>query len=160
MLSELGIPPHELHLKIGAVCSITRNLSVEKGLVKNVRVQVVELHRHIMRIELLRDQSAAVDDRFFYLPRVNFDFQPRQTSWTVERCQFPLRLAYATTFNSCQGLTLDKVVLDLTTPVFAHGQLYTSLSRVRQENDVLCAALTGQPRLSDQQYGPSAAPSS
>ena len=28
-------PDHELHLKIGAVCSIMRNLSSAKGLVKN-----------------------------------------------------------------------------------------------------------------------------
>ena len=136
LLSEPGVPPHKLHLKVGAICSVMRNLCIEKGLVKNVRVRVAELHRHIVRVELLRDQSISIDDRFFYLPRISFEFQPRQTSWTVERRQFPLRLAYATTFNSCQGLTLDKVVLDLTTPVFAHGQLYTSLSRVRQGNDV------------------------
>jgi hypothetical protein len=54
----------------------------------------------------------------------------------VERRQFPFRLAYAITFNSCQGLTLDKVVLDLTSSVFAHGQLYTSLSRVRRGSDI------------------------
>jgi hypothetical protein len=52
-------------------------------------------------------------------------FQPARCPWTIERRQFPLRLAYATTFNSCQGLTLDRVVLDLRTDVFAHGQLYT-----------------------------------
>jgi ATP-dependent DNA helicase PIF1 len=125
LLSEPGVPPHKLRLKVGAICSVMRNLCIEKGLVKNVRVRVAELHRHIVRVELLRDQSIPIDDRFFYLPRISFDFQPRQTSWTVERRQFPLRLAYATAFNSCQGLTLDKVVLDLTTPVFAHGQLYT-----------------------------------
>jgi hypothetical protein len=101
MLSEPGISPHELHLKVGAVCSVMRSLSVEKGLVKNVRVRVVEPHRHIVLVELLRDRSASVANRFFYLPRVNFDFQPRQTSWTAERRQFPLQLAYATTFNSC-----------------------------------------------------------
>lgn len=101
MLSEPGISPHELHLKVDAVCSVMRNLSVEKGLVKNVRVRVVELYRHIVLVELLRDRSASVDDRFFYLPRVNSDFQPRQTSWTAEQRKFPLRLTYATTFNSC-----------------------------------------------------------
>jgi hypothetical protein len=121
MLSEPGVPPHELHLKVGATCSIMRNLCIEKGLVKNVRAQVVELHRYIVRVELLLDQSVSNDDRFFCLPRISFNFQPRQTSWTVERRQFPLRLAYTTKFNSCQGLTLDKVVLDLTTLVFAHG---------------------------------------
>jgi hypothetical protein len=102
----------------------------------------------------LRNQSTLIDDRFFYFPRISFDFQPHQTSWTVERRQFSLRLAYAITFNSCQGLTLDKVVLDLTIPVFAHGQLYTSLSRVRRGNDVHMLLS------SDKQYCSSAALSS
>ncbi|KIN94374.1 hypothetical protein M404DRAFT_55099, partial [Pisolithus tinctorius Marx 270] len=42
--------------------------------------------------------------------------------------QFPLAPAYATTFNCCQGLTLDAVGINLTRPVFSHGQLYTALS--------------------------------
>ncbi|KIM65719.1 hypothetical protein SCLCIDRAFT_112413, partial [Scleroderma citrinum Foug A] len=45
--------------------------------------------------------------------------------------QFPLAPAYATTFNSCQGLTLDCVGIDLTCPVFSHRQLYTALSCIR-----------------------------
>jgi len=113
-----------------------RNLSLEKGLVKNARVRIVELGRYVLRVQLLLDSFLGNDDRSFYLPRITFDFQPQRTSWTVQRRQFPLRLAYATTFNSCQGLTLDKVVLDLTDPVFAHGQLDTSLSRVRQSSDI------------------------
>jgi hypothetical protein len=36
---------------------------------------------------------------------------------------FPLRPAYATTFNGCQGPKLDKTVLDLRCDVFVHGQL-------------------------------------
>ena len=135
MLNEPGVPPHRLCLKVGSICSIMRNLSVEKGLVKNARVRIVQLGRYILQVEVLRDRSS-VEDRCFYIPRISFDFQPHRTSWTVERRQFPLRLAYATTFNSCQGLTLDKVVLDLTNPVFAHGQLYTSLSRVRRSSDI------------------------
>jgi hypothetical protein len=57
---------------------------------------------------------------------------PPHASWTVHRLQFPLRLAYAMTFNGCQGLTLDKTVLDLCCEVFTHGQLYTALSRICQ----------------------------
>ena len=43
ILHKLGIPPHTLSLKVGCIASIMRNLSIEKGLVKNVRVQVVGL---------------------------------------------------------------------------------------------------------------------
>jgi hypothetical protein len=110
-----------------------RNLSIEKGLVKNARVQVIRLLTHVVEVQLLQQNPARSEAEIptFFLPRITFEFQPRRTNWTVQRRQFPLRLAYATTFNSCQGLTLDRVVLDLTMPVFAHGQLYTGLSRIR-----------------------------
>ncbi|CAG8839280.1 2042_t:CDS:1, partial [Gigaspora margarita] len=51
--------------------------------------------------------------------------------------QFPLWLAYSTTFNSSQGLTLDRAVIDLRTNIFAHGQLYTAISRIKYKKDAL-----------------------
>ncbi|KAG2045994.1 hypothetical protein BDR06DRAFT_965469 [Suillus hirtellus] len=63
----------------------------------------------------------------YCLPRISFTFNAAGSSWTVNRKQFPLRSAYATTFNGSRGLTLQKAVLDLRTDSFAHGQLYTAL---------------------------------
>ena len=74
LLSEPGVPPHKLYLKVGAICSVMRNLCTKKGLVKNVRVRVAVFYRHIVRVEFLRDQSIPIDDRFFYLPRISFEF--------------------------------------------------------------------------------------
>jgi hypothetical protein len=42
-ITSRDAPDHDLHLKVGAVCSIMRNLSSAKGLVKNQRVVVVRV---------------------------------------------------------------------------------------------------------------------
>jgi hypothetical protein len=132
MLTHPGVPPHRVDLKQNCICAIQRNLSVEKGLVRNARVRIVALHRRFVEVQLINTFKSHC------IPRINFTFHPYRSSWTVNRKQFPLRLAYATTFNGCQGLTLARTVLDLRTDPFAHGQLYTALSRVRSRRNTMC----------------------
>jgi hypothetical protein len=111
----------------------------KKGLVKNARMIIEQLHRHFIQVRLINNLTGHIGDPLC-IPRIRFEFTPPNSSWTIQRIQFPLRLAYATTFHGCVGLTLDKTVLDTRIDVFTHGQLYTSLSRVRNHTDtrLLC----------------------
>jgi PIF1-like helicase/Helitron helicase-like domain at N-terminus len=138
LFTEPGIPNHELELKEGCICTIQRNLSIEKGLVKNAKVVVVKLNKYSIQVAVLRkDGRPVTTEDTFPLSRIVFEFNPGNSNWTVQRMQFPLRLAYATTFNSCQGSTMDRVLVGLEIDVFAHGQLYTALTRVRRRADAM-----------------------
>jgi hypothetical protein len=62
-------------------------------------------------------------------------------SYQLPRRQFPLRLAYAMTYNKSQSQTLSKVLLNITLPPFSHGELCVALSNVGDCNIIrLCVA--------------------
>ena len=136
ILTQNGLPLHELKLKQGCICSIMRNMSVQKGLVKNTRMIIEHLHRRYIEVRVINNRTGELGG-IHCIPQIRFEFTPLHASWTVHRLQFPLRLTYTSTFNGCQGLTLDKTVLDLRTEVFAHGQLYTALSRIRIRQNIV-----------------------
>lgn len=132
-----GLPDYNLTVKVGGVYRLLRNLSIDRGLVKNVRVVIIGTGSRLVTIRLLQNvQTPGADLHDILLPRITFK-ERLPSGHTLCRRQFPLAPAYASTFHSCQGLTLDRVGVDLTQDVFTHGQLYTALSRIRHRSDAI-----------------------
>ena len=133
-----GMPDYNLRVKVGGVYRLLRNFSIDLGLVKNTRVVVVGLGSKLIAIRVLQSSQTydAVTPGDILLPRITFKERLR-SGHTLCRRQFPLASAYASTFHSCQGLTLDRVGIDLTKDVFTHGQLYTALSRIKHRSNAI-----------------------
>ena len=51
--------------------------------------------------------------------------------------QFPVVLAFAITIHKCQGLTLDRVVLDISRKNHTPGLAYVTISRVKKLSGLL-----------------------
>jgi hypothetical protein len=124
-----GVPHHELILKVDNICIIIRSIN-GLGIANNMRVRIIAIHAHIVEVCIIGREDAGGPP--ICIPRIPFRFRLQYgESFQVTRIQFPLRLAYAMTFNKAQSQTLYKVLNDITKPPFAHGHFYVTMSRVR-----------------------------
>ena len=136
VMKRPGVPPHVLQLKVGCICMCMRNLDPELGLLNGTKLRILRLGLRVIEAEILRVNAGAAPPVRCLIPRINFTMHIPRVSATIRRVQFPLRPAYAMTVNKSQGQTLRRVVVDLRSQCFAHGQLYVALSRVRNAADV------------------------
>lgn len=121
--------PTELKLKRGAQVMLVRNLNFDRQLVNGARGVV---------LGFVNSEKTGGRDA----PFVEFLNGTRmvlaQAEWAVEsggkvlarRKQFPLRLAWALSIHKSQGMTIDKLEIDLAN-AFEFGQAYVALSRGR-----------------------------
>ncbi|KAI2514302.1 helicase [Fragilaria crotonensis] len=127
-LEPSGLPPHRLSLKKGMLVMLLRNLS--STLSNGTRLMVRRISRSILEC------SVPTSGEIVDIPRIALLSPEDELPFIFKRRQFPVRPAYAMTINKSQGQTLQKVGIFVPQGIFAHGQLYVALSRVRNPHDL------------------------
>jgi ATP-dependent DNA helicase PIF1 len=132
-LNVIGLPPHKLTLKNGTVCSLLRNLNLQDGKCNGTRMAEHEFGRNLIMFEIL---TGAAEEEHMWLRRIILKNEGSHFPIAFRHWQFPIRVAHAMTINKSKGQTLEKVGIDLRTPIFSHAQLYVALSRVKRESNL------------------------
>jgi ATP-dependent exoDNAse (exonuclease V) alpha subunit len=138
--SERHLPaPDKVILRAGAQVVMLHN--TKEWVNGNIGV-VTEIHGDKVVIKLV-DSGRKVEVRPHEWK--NYDYTFNETSKKVERqvigtfTQIPVSLAWAMTIHKSQGLTLDKVHVDLGAGAFETGQSYVALSRSRSLETITLA---------------------
>jgi ATP-dependent DNA helicase PIF1 len=114
-------------LCINAQVVVTKNIDILAGIVNGTRGIVTNMTDQFVTIKLLNSTETVIE----YVC-----FQPDEFDRKFDFMYMPLKLGWALTIHSSQGMTLDAIELDLGENIFAYGQAYTGLSRVRNFNSV------------------------
>jgi ATP-dependent DNA helicase PIF1 len=117
--------PEKSLFKVGAQVMCTRNIPT-LGLVNGSRGVVTSLDSDAVVIRLLNGEIV----RLAYITVIPFDNPYISVQF------LPLKLAWAITIHSSQGMTIDALEVDLGRDIFACGQAYTGLSRAKSLSTV------------------------
>eukprot|EP01126_Amoeba_proteus_P015543 TRINITY_DN17009_c0_g1_i4.p1 TRINITY_DN17009_c0_g1~~TRINITY_DN17009_c0_g1_i4.p1 ORF type:complete len:362 (-),score=85.50 TRINITY_DN17009_c0_g1_i4:8-1093(-) len=117
-LSELG-------LKVGAQVILLKNLSFERGLVNGTRGTVIDFDKSesgtiYPLVKFSNKQIELIQAEWWSITIGNLEVATRE--------QLPLDLAWAMSIHKSQGMTIDRLKVDIAN-TFAAGQAYVALSR-------------------------------
>jgi hypothetical protein len=139
-LNPSGFPPHRLRLKVGMPLILLRNLNPSEGLSNGTKLRLERIHNHMIEAKIIGGDH---NGNIVCLPRILLKPKDGDYPFQWTRRQFPVNVAFAITINKSQGQTLSKVGIYLPEPCFAHGQLYTALSRVSHPQDIRVMIVPG-----------------
>lgn len=126
--TQVGLPM-QINLCIGCQVVITCNLDQESGIINGTRGVVADVGPEPI-VKLLDGREITIKMK-----------KTKDESEKLEVEYLPLKYAWCLTVHSAQGMTLDAAEIDLGKSIFAHGQAYTALSRVKNLKSVRITSL-------------------
>ena len=128
----------DFHFKEGARVMFTESRRKE-GYSNGDFGTIVRIARdHILVKSDKTGQEVMIVKSYHYRYQMEYDWHKKSlvriTPYIQRTDQYPLKLGYAFTIHKSQGQTYNQIVLDLHSHIFAPGQLYVALSRVRSLN--------------------------
>ncbi|XP_075109715.1 uncharacterized protein LOC107829250 [Nicotiana tabacum] len=122
-----GVPNHALTLKVGVPVMLLRNIDQSTGLCNGTSLVITKLGNQVIEANVLSGHMAG---QKVFIPRMTLTPSDARIPFKFQRRQFSIIVSFDMTINKSQGQSLSHVGLFLKKPVFTHGQLYVSLSRV------------------------------
>jgi len=149
--------PEILSYKIGAQVMLRYNLDIDNELINgsrgiitdivvrkipvvnsNVQTEFIDEYVPTIGADKINDDTQYIIEKYItvkFKNGISYNVEPinytiETPDYEISRKQFPLILAWSYTIHKSQGCTLDSVIIDLG-DIFADGQAYVSLSRVR-----------------------------
>jgi ATP-dependent DNA helicase PIF1 len=142
--------PAEILIARGSRVMLLANISTKLGLVNGSLGTVVDIiygtnerppglpFAVMVRFDNYAGPYLLEEERAFPVVPILREWEPKPST-KCQRTQIPLACAYAVTVHKVQGLTLDKIVLDLGREEFASGITFVALSRTKRLKDIAFA---------------------
>ncbi len=127
LLKKSSPLPEALELKEGALVMLRTNDPRQRW-VNGTLAFVREMQDTEINLELFNGRQVSLE-------KASFSLLDGEGNVTAAVTNFPLSLAYASTIHKSQGMTVDKVHVDLS-QLWEPGQAYVALSRVRDPLDL------------------------